>query len=450
VGGGASGTLIAIHLLRRAQKPLRIALIDRRGAHARGAAYGTHDPLHLLNVRAGNMSAFPDAPLDFVEWGQVESTSVAAPDFLPRQAYARYLRARLDSARDDAPGGVQLDIVDDAVTSIDLAQRRVRLGSGTEMPVDRVVLALGNFEPRPLQSLSQPSPEPAADTLIRNDPWDPSALDGLERDAPVLLVGTGLTMVDVVVTLIGQRQHEGPIYAISRRGLLPQVHLDPPSPPRALEVGDDGVPQTASGLLRTVRAAASDNTDWRGVIDGLRPLTQPAWQRLPLDERARFLRHVQPYWDTHRHRTAPRIGSLIADAQARGQLQIWAGRLEQLLRRGDRLDVHVRRRDGATSTLSVARAINCTGPATNFRRIDDPLVQSLIASGIALDALDLGFATTQDGRLIDANGTPSRLVFGLGPMRRGELWETTAVPDIRVQVAALAETLLSELESVGP
>jgi uncharacterized NAD(P)/FAD-binding protein YdhS len=432
VGAGASGTLAAIHLLSRARVPVRIVLIDRNLPPGRGVAYGTTDPQHLLNVRAGNMSALPDDPLHFAAWARSDSS-----DFVSRRVYAEYLAATLEAAQSEATPGVILDVRKGAVVDAKIYATALRLEADQSIRADRSVLALGNFPPGPLRLAG------ALDGFVRQDPWSPSALEGLEIDQPVLLVGTGLTMVDVVVSLIGTRGHRGQIYALSRRGQVPQIHADmgpdPTSPP-------DDLPMTTLGLLRRVRQMAAREDDWRSAVDGLRPVTQSTWQALPLAERERFVRHLQPYWDTHRHRIAPRIGRLICDARQSGQLTVVAGRLLGV----DGSNVRVKPRHADERTLQVARVINCTGPAASLRGVQDPFVQRLLTRGLASPGLlDFGLRTLRDGRLVDAHGQPSARLFTLGPMRRGELWETIAVPDIRVQAANLAEVLLHELDA-GP
>jgi uncharacterized NAD(P)/FAD-binding protein YdhS len=393
-------------------------------------AYGTTDPLHLLNVRAGGMSVFGDDPQHFARWAD------ASPDeFLPRQQYARYVSDTLRTARADAASGVTLEVRRDGVIDVVDDPGALQLSSGEWIDCARVVLALGNFSPRSLRLAGAES-----SLQICQDPWSPSALDGLGADEGVLLVGTGLTMIDEVVSLIGTRGHRGQIYAVSRRGQLPQVHAElgpEPAPPV------EDLPPTAFGALRAVRRAARHEPDWRSTVDGLRSVTQATWQSLPLAERERFLRHVQPYWDTHRHRIAPSIGRLVAEARDCGQLHVYAGRVVGV----NAASVRIKLRHAGERALEVKRVINCTGPETNLARLDDPLVQHLLERGlVSPDPLGLGFTTVSDGRLVDARGQPTRRLLSLGPMRRAELWETIAVPDIRVQAAELAELLASELE----
>ncbi len=427
VGGGASGTLAAVHLLRHAQRPVHIVLVERRDAAiGEGVAYATTDPNHLLNVRAGNMSALPDVPGHFASWAHVDG-----PTFAPRRDYARYLAAALAEAQAEAIPGVVLEVRRDEVQGVATLEPALQLRAGGELRVQRAILALGNFPPRPLRG--------GTSTILRNNPWAADALDGMSPDDAVLLVGSGLTMVDLVVSLVETRHHQGPIYAVSRRGQLPQIHAE--LGPTATPIQGD-LPTTAAALLRRIRSETAAAPDWRSTIDGLRPVTQATWRAAPLDERARFMRHLQPYWDTHRHRIAPEIGRIMADALQRGQLRTFAGRLVDLTDTTARIRV---RRNGEL-TLEVQRVVNCTGPSTSFEGVDERLLQNLLASQVAtLDALRLGFATTADGRLVDSSGQPSSWLFSLGPMRRGELWETVAVPDIRVQAAHLADALIEEL-----
>jgi uncharacterized NAD(P)/FAD-binding protein YdhS len=450
IGAGASGTLAAIHLLRRARQPFEVVLFDRLSAPGHGIAYGSEVEAHLLNVRAGNMSGLPDEPRHFVDWLHQADVGdewrVAVPtDFVPRQLYARYLEATLRAAQASATSGVRLTVRQEEVTALAPDQRTLALDGGATLTADRSVLALGNFLPQPLLGYQAPS-----DSGVYDDPWAAASLDGLDPASPVLLVGTGLTMIDVVVSLVLERRHTGPISAVSRRGLLPRVHGGPGGYTRAWVESE--LPSDTLGLLRRVRqevgVAAEAGHDWRGVVDSLRPVTQALWQRASAGERERFLRHVQPYWDTHRHRIAPRIGRVVAEVQATGQLSVRAGRVTRIEPgpTGVRVDVAARR--GGHWSTDVARVINCTGPAVNVNRLNDPLVASLLAGGLVRpDALNLGLATTAEGRLVDASGSPTERLFTLGPMRRGELWETTAVPDIRAQAARLGEVLLGELRN---
>jgi uncharacterized NAD(P)/FAD-binding protein YdhS len=205
------------------------------------------------------------------------------------------------------------------------------------------------------------------------------------------------------------------------------------------------LPLNARGLLHTVRRRIRTEraNGWQSVIDALRPVTQELWRRAPHTERARFLRHLRARWDVHRHRLAPEVAAQIERAVAAGQLHFHAGRVAACEVADDCLIVHMRPR--ASSELAIFQAqyvINCTGPATDYRHIDDPLVRSLLARDlIRPDPLRLGLDVDHDHRVLACDGTPSPRLYAAGSVTKGAAWETTAVPDLRVQVETLARHL---------
>ncbi len=281
IGAGFSGTLMALHLLRRRPAGTRVILIERNGLHGPGLAYATPHSAHLLNVPAGKMSAFHDRPLDFVRFltQRSQSDSGAQPQaagaFVPRGQYGAYIRSLLQEAMQDPAVGRHLFLAHDDIIGLDRGTDRLVLRGlhGTRIEADLAVLAIGNLPPAPL-----PLAEDSfyRTPFYRHSPWAPDALSGLDRDAPVLLLGAGLTMVDTAVALL-DRSHRGPIHAVSRRGVLPHRHKPvPPLPPQA-----SPYPTSALGLLRLLREQARDaeaaGGDWRGVVDALRPFTVDLW-----------------------------------------------------------------------------------------------------------------------------------------------------------------------------
>jgi uncharacterized NAD(P)/FAD-binding protein YdhS len=285
------------------------------------------------------------------------------------------------------------------------------------------------------------------DIRYARDPWSGDALE-LDRDEGVLLVGTGLTMCDVALAL-RDSDHHGPIHAISRRGLLPQPHrvsAQPPphlDPPGALAEW----PDTALGMLRAlrreVRDRAAEQVDWREVVTSIREDTPALWRRLDEDERGRFLDRLRPYWETHRHRSSPETAFGIETMAAAGALEVVAGRIERLSAEADAVTATVRRRGAGTpETLRVGKVINCTGPDTDLTRVREPLVEALRASGLVRpDPLGLGLDTDERGRVLDAEGRAGGRLVLLGPLRKGRLWENTAVPELRVEARRTAELL---------
>ena len=452
VGAGFSGTLLALHLLQRVPPQTRVVLIERNAQFGRGPAYSTGNSSHLLNVPAGKMSAFHSRPGDFLKWLQSLSEDElcgleAAPaSFVPRRMFGRYIRQLLNLEMKSVERRDQLELVRGDVTGIAAngGGLTLTLDRNRTIEVDRAVLAIGNFPP---------APPPVADVsfydtpLYRADPWAPDTLTDLDPDLPVLLVGTGLTTIDTVISLLDQG-HRGPITALSRRGLIPHRHAGTPS---AIDLPEtDSFPTQVNELARVLREGSQRSHDaggsWHAVIDELRPITTELWQAMSHKDRARFLRHMRPWWDVHRHRVAGPVADRIGAARDSGQLRIRAGRIREYRLRPDGLvDVLFRPRFGdGLDSVTAGRVVNCAGPDADYSRIRDPLVRSLLANGMVRpDALCLGLDVTGNCALLGRDGSISRRLFAVGPVTKGTFWEMTAVPDIRQQAEFLAGQLAS-------
>lgn len=451
-GAGFSGAVTAAQLLRGARSPLRVVLVNRSGRMARGLAYGTRSEQHVLNVPAGRMSAYPDDDGHFLRYAQRCDPAVTGGSFVPRQLYGEYLESLLDVAAKQAATGARLERVVDEIGDVEVmgAGVEVTLGSGLRLRADRLVLAVGNYAPA--------DPVLADGSVLTGpryvrDPWVPGALEVATPDQPVLLVGTGLTMLDIALDLRA-RGRSAPMHAVSRRGLLPQPHRESTPPPTFQHRPPDieAVSPTAVDLLRSVRRhvrhAAEAGVDWRDVIAALRPITPALWHRLNERERARFLRHLRVYWDVHRHRAAPRPAALLQRMLADGELQVHAARLVAAAERGGRLRVTIRRRGAATDEqIEVGAVVNCTGPQSDIRRLDDPLMNALQRRGLVRpDPLGLGIAVAEDGALLDANGRLLPAILHVGPLLKARDWEATAVPELRRHAAAAATAILDTLQ----
>jgi hydroxyacylglutathione hydrolase len=444
VGGGFSGAVLAAELLAAGELSPSVILIERQGNPGRGVAYGTRFGGHLLNVRAQNMSGRADEPLHFLRWAQRNySANVQPGDYVPRRVYGQYIESLLREAGESNPGRFkwkQDEAI--AITPID-GKAEISLRSGGRVIAAKIVLALGNFPPADPKF---PGRAVASSRYVSN-PWAAKALDCMEQDEEVLLVGSGLTSVDVAIAL-RERGFSAKVHMLSRHGLLPQQH-------KVTEPWSafwNKSPRTARGLLRLIRAqvrnAAQQKIDWCAVIDSVRPFAQKIWISLPLKERRQFLRHLRAYWDVHRHRVAPQIGKMLTTEIAGGRIETHAGRITEYREQADCVEVSYReRRTGELKKLFVNRVINCTGPDADIRRINDPLLKNLLSRQLVRpDALSLGLETSEEGALIGPTGTPSDLLYTIGPLRRGSLWETTAVPEIRVQASRLALHLISNIE----
>ncbi len=446
IGAGFSGTMAAIHLRHALPPDHVVVLFDRTGRFARGPAYAASDAPHLLNVRSVNMSALPDDPGHFERWlgGQAgrwpgEAHATEAGTFASRRLYGRYLRALLYEEMTLSGGRVRLcsdDVLGLAPTEDGW---RVACASGREVVAAAVVVASGTL----------PSSRPC-DGVVFHDPWAAGATAGLRPGEPVLIVGTGLTMVDLALAMHA-RGFAGPIIALSRRGLVPQLHAAPgpawPCPPFT-EAEGRSLSALLRGLRRRVREAAGRGVGWRAVIDGMRPATAGLWQGLPQAERDRFLRHLRPYWDIHRHRMAPVVGQAFNDLLTRGVLRLKRGRVMATdLRQGpagSAVSVTVQDRGTCcTDVIAAQRVIYATGVGAGT---SDGLVAGLVAAGLArTDQHGMGLEVTAALQVVGRDGGVSPGLWALGPIVRGVFWECTAVPDIRVQAQTVADAAARQL-----
>jgi uncharacterized NAD(P)/FAD-binding protein YdhS len=437
VGGGFSGTMLAIQLSRR-DPQLKIAVVDKGKIPGRGLAYSTYYRFHVLNVPAGKMSALPEDSDHFLKWARANHDSrVREEDFLPREVYGRYLSSLLDETVSRCGKNLTWFRDETLLLTRKGDSFQAQLKSGRELLAQSVVIATGNLPP------GDPSVLELADRTSRyvSVAWSGEALEGHHADASVLLVGAGLTAVDLAIGLVTSG-FQGKIHMLSRRGMVPQDHKETTRWP---QFWNEECPRTVRGVLRLIRSqvrtAAATGTDWRSVIDALRPVTQDIWRSLPTEERRRFMRHARPYWDAHRHRVAPEIGELLSHLIEEGQIKLHAGRITGYREDQDQVAVAFRRRPGGQiDELRVDRVINCTGPEADWRRIDNSLLNSLFAQGLAKpDPLFLGLDVDSDGAVRNEHGIASRSIFAIGPVRKGSLWETTAVPELRKQASDLAE-----------
>jgi len=441
VGGGASGTLLAAHLLRAAATrrfPARVALIDRHGRHGLGQAYSTAHPGHLLNAPAAQLSALADDPDHLAQWAGPAAAAGAA--FLPRHAYGRYLRETLAEAQRLAQPLAQLSQLTSEVVAIrrNAAGRPLRLAlAGGWLDADIAVLATGSLPP------VLPFAAPASRRIIA-DPWAPGALDVVGNCSAVIVVGTGLTAIDIAIALTSANPMRV-VHAVSRHGLLPRVHRGAPGRRSPIWLP---VTATATGPVRLtelswqIRSAMAAHADrWQDVVDALRPSIPGLWQRMPLADKRMFLRHVARYWEVHRHLMPPDTARRVAELRSAGRLPVRQGLITEVTEHDGQVDVRLSQGDRATE-ITGGWLINGTGPGTDVTVTADPLQRDLLASGLARpDPLLLGIDATTGGAVIDASGAPSDSIFTLGPPLRGLLYETTAIPEIRRQAAALAAHL---------
>ena len=425
VGGGFSGTMVAAQLARRGVGSL---LIEGGGRTGHGVAYSTDEPAHVLNVRADSMSAWPDDPDHFAR------SSGDPRGFAERLGFGRYLRSILEEAV--ASGHVEV-VEDRAVAAVpEGGEWRIELEDGGTVTARALVLAIGN----------QP-PEPFADGII-NNPWGDEAKAAVREAAAsggdVLLIGTGLTMIDTVLSLVAAG-HRGRIIALSRRGQIPKAHAQfEPAPVDASELPGGHV----LGLWRWLRWRSGE-VGWRAAVDSLRPHSHWLWQGLSPAEQRRFLRHARPWWDAHRHRIAPEVARQIVDMVAAGRLEIVAGRIGDVREVDGGLEVEIRRLGAPPSAPApegvgrrrFAFVFNCTGPLGTIERSRDPMLRRMLDEGLVRpDPLGIALDVDACSRAAGADR-----LWAIGPLTKGRYWEIVAVPDIREQAAAVAEDIAGEL-----
>lgn len=431
IGGGVSGALTAYHLLwRRAVR--RVAIIDPRQALGLGLAYSTPSMGHLLNVPAGKISCLPDQPDHFLNWLKENFDADASADtFVPRAVFGEYVRWLIEPL--DGLKHVRAKAIDCVRSNDGMA---AMLDNGQRILAKRVVLATGNFDPAPLLGISPAAVERG---IYRHNAWDSATYQDLHSSAPLTLIGTGLTAVDVLLRL-RESGHRGIVTAVSRHGWLPHRHescatLNQPVIPAETA-------PTCLAYLRAIRAAIDAGTPWRSAIDSLRETSNALWLALPLEEQRRFRRHLQRRWDVVRHRMAPRIAETIDREKEAGTLVIRQGRFSGVEMSSDGGAIVRITGSNGLEEFPAAGVINCTGPSLNYRKVNSPLLKKLFSRGlIRTGPHGTGLLSDSRGALIDANGNASTKLFTIGPSRLGTLIESIAVPELRQQAADLAMTL---------
>jgi uncharacterized NAD(P)/FAD-binding protein YdhS len=448
VGGGFSGAMSAVNVARLSEEPLQVTIVNDGHPVGRGVAYGLRRPEYVLNVAARNMSAFPDEPDHFLEWLRTRSEFESTPEielrerFIPRQIYGDYLRSivqhHLQSPGDIRP--VSSDFVVGQVVDVEQSEVgcRVRLADGSTIEADRVVLATGNEPPALL---------PGAEALAEHPAWVGNPWQAWEErlpphDGSVVILGTGLTAVDVIITLraLGWL---GRIHAVSRHGWFPNSHFRgieyPDFPPPDVDLAALGLDELLTLIEKHCGVLHERNANPAIIVDKLRPYTQRIWSRFSTDERLAFAKNHAARWNVFRHRIAPDLYSQLTSSQLTGQLQVHADGIEKLEACHDRIHVLLAHGEPLEGDL----VLNATGPSTKFTATQSVLLQNLLRRGlVAPDDTDMGIRVDPDHTVLTADGDRSPWLLALGPTLKGTYWETIAVPELRVQARRVAETLL--------
>ncbi|MEI8089256.1 MAG: FAD/NAD(P)-binding protein [Opitutaceae bacterium] len=453
IGGGFSGTLTAVNLARLSTAPLRISILNCAYPSGRGIAYSTRRPEHLLNVAARNMSALSEYPNHFVDWLLTRTEYANIPEaelretFMPRRIYGDYLRnlAWHYSGPQNSRSRVEIKNIEGEVIDLipDALSARLLLADGTTLLADRVVLATGNEPPADLSG---------ATALAEHPAWCANPWIDWEKKLPapggtIVLLGTGLTTVDAILTLLAL-DWSGHIHAVSRHGLLPQSHFKgvdvPDFPPAEVDLVSLRLTELAGLMEHHCERLRRSGANPAIIVDKLRPHTQRIWQGFTDQERQEFITHYSSRWNVIRHRIAPSIHHNITAAVTAGRVAITTASITNLQADGPKIVVDLKSSNGTSSSLRADLVINGTGPQTRFSATRSPLLRALLKRGLAqADASDMGLKIAADFTVIQKDDQPSPHLLALGPLLRGTLWETIAVPELRGQALRVAQSLLA-------
>jgi uncharacterized NAD(P)/FAD-binding protein YdhS len=448
IGGGFSGVMTGVNLARLSRRSLHVTLINQHCPRGRGVAYGARRMEHLLNVAARNMSAFPDMPDHFVEWLRTRSEYDFVPDielrerFIPRMIYGDYLCGLMQHYLQSPPEStlVQTAFVEGEALDVRPGGHGavIHLSDGGRVEAEQVVLATGN---------EAPGGFPGCEELHDHPAWIGNPWQGWENRLPasggtVVLLGTGLSTVDAIITLRALGWH-GLVHAVSRNGWLPHSHFRgieyPDFPPVGVDLATLGLTELLALMERHCARLRDLGANPAIIVDKMRPHTQLVWQNFTLEERLEFARRHAARWNVLRHRIAPEIYAQVTTSQLIGQLRLHAANIERVDAHGKQVQVHL----SGGQTLTGDLVINATGPQTRFSATNSVLLGNLLRSGlVAPDDMDMGVRVDADHTVIDRNGQRSEILFALGPLLRGTLWETIAVPELRGQARRVAQTLL--------
>jgi uncharacterized NAD(P)/FAD-binding protein YdhS len=434
IGGGASGVILAAHLLRSPDPDLRVILVDKQGRFGQGLAYSSLHRDHRVNVPARGMSAFADDPEHFWRWVQRREPGKHASSwvFVRRRLYGAYLEDVLREAGEHIPG--RLRVLAEEAEALHQTGNGVEviLSNGTSLAGRWAVLAVGHeTQPARGKGIAVRAGSPA------DTPLDP--------EAPVMILGSGLSMVDAWVSL-SEARHRGPITVVSRNGLLPRAHKD--VSPASIDAADVPFGTSLTYLAAWFRELVSETKarggDWRSVVDALRPYNQRLWQSWPEREKRQFLRHLRPWWNIHRHRLPPDLHAGLVRAIDAGQVSLVAAEFVDIKRIEKGVQATIRPRASTRrDVMEVARVYDCGGVSVDVRASANPVLRQLIQSGAARpDTMNIGLDVDDCCALMSAEGVSSRRVRVVGPLTRGRYFEIEAVPDIRLQCANLATSIL--------
>jgi uncharacterized NAD(P)/FAD-binding protein YdhS len=453
IGGGFCGSSILIQIIRQSRIPLELILINKDNPLSKGIAYSSYNPKHILNVPASKMSAFPDEPDNFINWVKSKpeyseyDNEELNDRFMPRVIYGKYLKELFENTLKELPANITLKIIEDEVTDVIPSETGsdIILKNGDPLKADKVILALGNFGP------DHPRIKNTgfySSKKYFSNPWKKDTVEDLNDKDKILIIGTGLTMVDNVLSLL-EKGFQGKIFALSTNGYFPLSHKK--RKPYTDILDELHPPYSISGLYKIFRKhikyVLTHGITGEAVVDAVRPKTQEIWLSLSIDDKIRFMSHIRHLWGVARHRLPKEIFEQMQKLISDNKLQIIGGRIQDIEENNENITVSYKeRKTQLIKELEVQRVINCTGPKTDLQKIDDMLVVNLLKRGLIMpDEMKLGINALPDGTIIQKDHSVSTKLFTIGSLLKGILWESTAVPELRTQTQSLANLLLRQL-----
>lgn len=454
IGGGFAGTMVAVNCIQKAKGNLDIHIIDEHGLFAKGIAYSPYSNKQLLNVVASKMSAFANEPDHFLDWLVIQEKFIGvdrgllAQSFLPRKIYGEYLNNIWETSIRNLPENIQLKQYHSVVKDIVLSEEEVVtiLNNDLKIPADACILATGNTIPKNPVILNQSF---YLSKKYFRDPWSSNSGEELKKDLPVLIIGNGLTMVDTVIGLLEKGFHNT-IYSISPNGFNILPHRNTSIQYKSLlnEIPEKvNLNQIVKLVFKHIRLVRSFGITAEPVIDSLRPLTQKIWQEFSDEEKRKFLSRYRHLWGVARHRIPLHIYDMINKLKSEGKLKVISGKLLNIVEKENKAEVEFfNKKTKQTEKVNVQRVINCTGPDSDIKNMEDSFLKSCLEKGyITQDSLKLGADTdVKTFQTINSQGKKNKNILAIGSLLKGNLWETTAVNELRTQAANIADLLINE------
>ena len=435
IGGGISGTLTVLNCIKQSVNPLTILWFDSKNKFCRGLAYSTSDEHHLLNVRANNMSVFADEPDHFTNWLKQHHPHYTTIDFVSRKIFGDYVQDIFESLKTSNPL-VSIKQIAKEIISVNKTDTSFELRSDETYDVQKLVLAFGNFLPAHPRSVSKEFIE--SENYFQNA-FDPNIAQRIHDKKNITIIGSGLTMIDVVMSL-SHLKYAGSINIISPHAYVPQAHYEAPKPAVKSFIEENEkykLSELLSLVNQQLKKAVKEGFNTHSVIDAMRPHLQFIWLHFSLDEKKQFLRHLRHKWGVARHRAPAQSMAVFHQLQSSGKLLLIKGRVTELKTNTDGFEIFYSGAKADQQAIETNLIINCTGPESDYSKIQNQIVQNLMKNElIAPDSIHYGVNSAKNGEI-----APN--LYTLGPPLKGVLWESTAVPEIRLQAKELASKIIT-------